>query len=249
MFPQGKFFDKPINAGKKLEIEGKIFEVAGTVSQIGNPSDDSQIYMPLETAQNMLDKKDSYDLIIAQSGPGADTTAVAEKIKDNLRRDRDIKVGEEDFSVETSEQLITTFNSVLGILLIAVVGIASISLLVGGVGIMNTMYTSVLDRTQEIGVLKAIGATDEDVMSVFVIESGLLGLIGGLIGVLLGTALSYVIQYIATVVLLTKLVQVYLDPLMLFGILAFSFIIGCISGLLPARRAAKMRPAEALRYE
>ena len=249
MFPQGKFFDKQIDVGKKLEIEGKIFEVAGTVSQIGNPSDDSQIYLPLEIAQDILDKKDSYDMIMAQSGAGTDTSAVAEKIKENMRRDRDLERGDEDFSVETSEELIKTFNSVLGILLIAVVGIASISLLVGGVGIMNTMYTSVLDRTQEIGILKAIGATDEDVMSVFVIESGLLGLIGGLIGVLLGTALSYVIQYIATVVLLTKLVQVYLDPLMLFGILAFSFIIGCISGLLPARRAAKMRPAEALRYE
>jgi putative ABC transport system permease protein len=111
------------------------------------------------------------------------------------------------------------------------------------------MYTAVLDRTQEIGVLKAIGATDEDVMSIFVIESGFLGLIGGAIGITLGIVLSYIIKFIANNILLTTLVQVYISIPMLAGILAFSFFIGCISGLLPARGAAKMRPAEALRYE
>lgn len=249
MFSEGKFFEKPVTVGKKLEIEGKTFEVAGTVSQIGNPSDDSQVYLQLKVVQDMFNKKDNYDLILVQTGAGANTSAIAEQIKEKLRKDRDLKIGEEDFSVGTTEDLIKSFNSIMSLLSVAVVGIASISLLVGGIGIMNTMYTSVLDRTQEIGVMKAIGATNNTIMLIFLAESGLLGLVGGIFSVIIGTALSYAASFVAETYFYTTLLGVYFNPTILIGVLLFSFGIGCISGVLPARGAAKMEPVEALRYE
>ena len=247
---EGKIFEKSIGLGKKIEIEGRDFEIVGSFTQIGNSNDDTQIYLPIEVAREILDKGgDEYDTFIVQADTSADVSALAEKIKEEMRQDRDLKKGEEDFSVETTEDLIKSFNSLMSLLSIAVVGLASISLLVGGIGIMNTMYTSVLDRTQEIGVMKAIGATDNTIMAIFISESGLLGLVGGIFGVLIGLGLSYAASFVAETYFYTTLLGVYLNPLLLLGILLFSFGIGCVSGVLPARRAAKMEPVEALRYE
>jgi len=248
-YTHGKFFDKPIRIGNKIQIEGKEFKVIGSLTQVGSSTDDAQVYLTLDAAQEMFNKKNQYDFILVQTLEGANTSAVAAKIKEELRKERNVDKGSEDFTVQTSEELMSSFNSVLGILFIAVVGIASISLLVGGVGVMNTMYTSVLDRTREIGVMKAIGATNHDIMMVFIMESGFLGLIGGIFGIALGLIFSYIAEFIAVNVLLTTLLRVYIDVPLLAGILLFSFVIGCISGFLPARRAASMKPVDALRYE
>ena len=129
------------------------------------------------------------------------------------------------------------------------VGIAGISLLVGGIGIMNTMYTSVLERTKEIGTMKAIGAKNSDILQIFLFESGLLGLVGGTIGVVLGIGLGKSVEYIATIALDTNLVQASITLPLVFGALGFSFFIGSISGIFPAFQAAKLKPADALRYE
>jgi putative ABC transport system permease protein len=248
-YTHGKFFDKSIRIGNKIQIEGKEFKVIGSLTQVGNSNDDAQIYITLDAAQEMFNKKDQYDYILIQTSEGANTSAVAAKVREELRKERNVDKGSEDFTVQTSEELMVAFNSILGVLFIAVVGIASISLLVGGVGVMNTMYTSVLDRTREIGVMKAIGATNHDIMMVFIMESGFLGLIGGIFGIALGIIFSYIAELIAVNVLLTNLLRVYIDIPLLAGILLFSFAIGCISGFLPARRAASMKPVDALRYE
>jgi putative ABC transport system permease protein len=248
-YTHGKFFDKPIKIGNKVQIEGKEFKVIGSLTQVGSSTDDAQVYITLDAAQEMFNKKDQYDYILVQVLEGVNTSSIAEKIKDDLRKERDVDKGSEDFTVQTSEELTSSFNAVLGILFIAVVGIASISLLVGGVGVMNTMYTSVLDRTREIGVMKAIGATNHDIMTIFVMESGLLGLVGGIFGLVLGISFSYVVEFVTVNYLLTTLLRVYIDIPILMGILLFSFAIGCISGFLPARRAASMKPVDALRYE
>ena len=129
------------------------------------------------------------------------------------------------------------------------VGIAAISLLVGGIGIMNTMYTSVLERTREIGTMKAVGAKNSDILFLFLFESGLLGLVGGAIGVGIGLGLGKTAEYIATVQLGTNLLQASTDSWLIFGALLFSFIIGALSGVLPAMQASKLKPVDALRYE
>ena len=131
--------------------------------------------------------------------------------------------------------------------------IAAISLLVGAVGVMNTMYTSVLERTREIGILKAIGAKDGHILSLFLIESGLIGLIGGAIGILCGVALSSGASGFITRALafgpLGGGAGAEFSPELIIGTLIFSFVLGALSGVLPARQAAQLRPVEALRYE
>jgi len=128
------------------------------------------------------------------------------------------------------------------------IGIATISLLVGGIGIMNTMYTAVLERTREIGIMKAVGAKNQDIMLIFLLESGTLGLIGGTIGVVLGIGLAKGVEIMAEYGGF-GLLKASMSPSLILGALAFSFVVGSISGLLPARRASQLQPVEALRYE
>ena len=145
--------------------------------------------------------------------------------------------------------LIESFLNVLLVIQVVFVGIAAISLLVGGIGIMNTMYTSVLERTREIGVMKAIGARNSDVLGLFLIESGLLGLAGGTIGVLIGIAISKSVEVLANTVVGPGTLYAYYPAYLIIGALAFSVIVGMISGVLPARRASKLKPVDALREE
>ncbi|MDO8740562.1 MAG: ABC transporter permease [Candidatus Woesearchaeota archaeon] len=248
MFSEGKVFKKKLNVGDKIEVEGKDFEIIGILGRIGNPQDDSQILIPLDVARAVLNEPEKYDTIIVQIKEGEDANAIAESIKKRLRDERNVKEGEEDFSIQTSAQLLETFKTVFTIVQAVLIGIAAISLLVGGIGIMNTMYTSVLERTQEIGVMKAIGAKNSDIAQIFLIESGLLGLTGGIIGVLIGVGLSNIVVYITTQ-MGVSILKAYFPWYLIVGSLLFSVAVGIASGMLPARQAALMRPADSLRYE
>ncbi|MBI2107115.1 FtsX-like permease family protein, partial [Candidatus Woesearchaeota archaeon] len=179
----------------------------------------------------------------ARVKPGTDIPSIQKKVERILDRER----GDENFQVVTPTQILEQISQVLGIVQLVLVGIAAISLVVGGIGIMNSMYTSVLERTRDIGVMKAIGAKDSDIMKIFLIESGLMGFVGGIFGVALGTLLSLAIGKYATQAGFKLLVTVN-PQLMLFG-LFFAFIIGIMSGALPAYRASQLNPVEALRHE
>jgi len=192
---------------------------------------------------------DQEDEIDAKSAEGFDVTTVADSIERRLLQIKNEKKDQETFSVQTSEQLLTSFTNIFNIVQGVLVGIAAISLLVGGIGIMNTMYTSVLERTKEIGTMKAVGAKNSDILQIFLFESGLLGLVGGAIGVVLGIGLGKGVQYIATIALGTNLLQASITAPLIVGALAFSFLIGSSSGILPAMQAARLKPADALRYE
>ncbi len=122
-------------------------------------------------------------------------------------------------------------------------------MLVGGIGIMNTMYTAVLERTREIGIMKAIGARNEDILAIFLIESGLLGMTGGSLGILLGAALSKGVEFAAAQMWGPNLLQASIPWYLIAGALLFSFLAGTISGVLPARQASHMKPSDALQYE
>jgi putative ABC transport system permease protein len=238
------FFKKDVKIGDKIEIAGKDFRVRGRVSKVGNPTDDTQIYINMETAREIFNESDEITTMMLRVKAGSDPEDVAEDIKDALEDER----GEEDFTVMTSAQLAETVQSVLGIIQVVLVGIAAISLLVGGVGIMNTMYTSVQERTRQIGIMKAIGATNEDIQLIFLVESGLLGLVGGAIGCLLGILMSLGVEYGAAYAGFEAL-KASVTPELVAMALGFSFIIGMASGTFPARQAAKMNPVDALRYE
>jgi len=238
------FFKKDVRIGDKLEIEGKEFKVRGSLSKIGNPQDDSQIYINMETAREIFNKSDEITMMMVKVKSGFDPETVAKDISKKLEDRR----GSKDFSVMTSAQLANTVQNVLGIIQIVLVGIAAISLMVGGVGITNTMYTSVQERTRQIGIMKAIGATNEDIQLIFLVESGLLGLVGGAIGCLLGVILALGVQYGAAQSGF-EVLKASITPELVAFALGFSFIVGMASGTFPAHQAAKMNPVDALRYE
>jgi len=243
------FFEKAVSLRDKLVIKEKEFRVVGIMKQIGNPGDDSQVYIPIDTAKEILDKKDEIDAVYVQTKDGFVPEQVAENLEKQLRKSRNEKEGEETFNIQTFEKLLETFQKVFSVVQGVLVGIAAISLLVGGVGIMNTMYTAVLERTKEIGTMKAVGAKNSDILLIFLFESGLLGLIGGLIGIVIGVGLGKGAEYIARMALGVSLFRASFPLWLIFGALVFSFVIGSASGILPAIQAAKLKPVDALRYE
>lgn len=242
-----KFFDKPVKVGNEILIQGTEFEVVGSIEKVGNHADDTQIYIPYSIYQELFDEE-GYVMIIAKTPEDADIQEIADAINERLRKDRDLKRGEEDFTVQTFEQMMQTFANILGVVQLVVVGIATISLLVGGIGIMNTMYTSVLERTRQIGVMKAIGAKYTHILTIFVFEAGIIGLVGGAIGVILGTLAGKAVELVATFAGY-EILKIGLNIRVILIGLLFAFFIGIISGLAPARQAAKLNPVEALRYE
>ncbi len=245
----GKIWGKQVGLGNTIKIEDTDFKVIGIMKKIGNPIDDAHVYLPKEVLKDILDVDDEESWIMAKAAIGSDPDDIAETIERKLRRSRGERENQETFSVQTSGQLLQTFQSIFGVVQAVLIGIAAISLLVGGIGIMNTMYTTVLERTKEIGTMKAVGAQNSDILLIFLFESGLLGLVGGIIGILIGVGIGKSVEYIATIQLGTPLLQASFGFPLLLGALVFSFVVGSISGILPAIQAAKLKPADALRYE
>lgn len=248
MYPKSLVFEKALKVGSRFEVENQSFRVIGILEEIGNRGDDSQIYIPIDVAKSLFNEPDDLGMVYAKVRAGYNVTSVATAIEDKMRDDRDLKKGEEDFSVQTTAQLASTMGSILGIVQTILVGIASIALLVGGIGILNTMYTSVMERTREIGIMKAIGAKNSDVLLIFLIESGMLGLVGGIFGVLAGFGMAKAAEIYAGYAGYGLVKAAVTPNLIAFGLI-FSFAVGAIAGFMPARQASKLKPADALRYE
>lgn len=245
----GDIWSKPMQVGNTINIEGQDFKIIGVLEKIGNPYDDGSLYVTKDVLREILNVGNEESQIMVKTKTGFNPEDVASTIKRKLRQFRGEKEDQETFDVQTSQQLLNTFQSIFAVVQAVLVGIAAISLFVGGIGIMNTMYTAVIERTKEIGTLKAIGAKNSDVLLIFLFESGLLGLVGGGIGILIGFSLAKTAEYIATQAIGTNLLQAAFPPYLILGALAFSFFIGSLSGILPAMQASKLKPAEALRYE
>lgn len=236
-------FEDKLGIGNDIEIEGQEFEIVGIYEETGNSQDDSQISIPLETAREIFNKPDDVDGIVAQVRAADDIPRLQKEIEKRLEKKRD----DTNFQVVTATQILEQLNEILGIIQFVLVGIAAISLVVGGVGIMNSMYTSVLERTKEVGIMKSIGAKNSDIFKIFLIESGLMGFVGGFFGALLGTLVAIIVGKFATNS--GFLLNINIEPLVLLFGLLFAFVVGVLSGVLPAMQAAKLRPTNALRYE
>ncbi len=241
-------FGKIIEVGSKVVIKGNEFEVIGILKKKGSFTVDNAVVVNEDELKKVFNVSDTYNIIAVKISKGADMSAVKDKIEDYLRKERNVKKGSEDFSVQTPQQAIKTLDSILFAIQIFIYVIAGISIVVGGIGISNTMYTSVTERTKQIGIMKSIGARNSDIFRLFLIESGLLGMVGGILGILCGLGLAYGLAFIGTAVLNTDLVRVNASMSLILGALAFSFIIGSVSGLLPAMQASKLKPVDALRY-
>ncbi len=248
-YKYGKVFNKPLDTGDTIIINDVPFRVKGIMARVGNPQDDRQIYMPEADARQLFNIPRRVDAITVQINQGEDIEKVAELVDKKLENVRGVDEKTQDFTILTPEELLGSFGSILNIITAFLAGIAAISLLVGGIGIMNTMYTSVLERTREIGVMKAVGAKNKDILYLFLIESGILGLIGGAIGVAFGYTAAKTIEIIVTKQLATTLLRAAAPVYLVLGCLAFAFLAGTISGIWPAWRAGKIKIVDALRYE
>lgn len=237
---------REIEVGRNILLENETFRVRGILESRGNPQSDNAIFVNEQDARNVLNLPSEYSVIVAQATSNQEVTLARESIEHNLRRHRGVAERQEDFSVQTPEDLLNTFQNILGIVTGVLVGIALISLFVGGVGIMNTMYTAVVERKKEIGIMKAVGATNERILSLFLIESGLIGLIGALLGVLAGAGFAKAVELIAAQALGPSVLVASTPWWLIAGALAFGFIVGTLSGVWPARRAARLPPVEAL---
>ncbi|MBN1502491.1 ABC transporter permease [Candidatus Woesearchaeota archaeon] len=240
---------KVLKLGDKLIIETYEFEIVGVISRVGNPGDDRTLIIPMETFKEIYDTGEEYDFILAQVKPGVEPSKVAEDIKKELRKEKDEEEGEESFDVQTSENFRESFNDIFSIVNYFVAGLAFISILVGGVGIMNTMYTAVLERTKEIGIMKAIGARNSDILKLFLIEAGLIGFIGGVVGIITGFGASKFVEFVIKNLLGFQMLSVEFNWLLMGLVVIFSICFGGMAGVLPARQASQQKPVDALRYE
>lgn len=237
-----KLFDGDNAIGEYIKINGNKFIVIGVIESVANGmenTNDDMVIIPISVAQRTL-KITSVTMFLATATSAETLDLATQKIKDFLFA---ILKDEDSYVVFTQEAMLNIMNTISDVMMLILGGIATISLVVGGIGIMNIMLVSVSERTREIGIRKAIGAKKKDIMIQFLIESLLLTGIGGLIGVALGLlAIKYVIGAI------DLLVPVYSVP---WTIAAFSIslVIGVTFGLFPANKAAKLNPIDALRNE
>jgi putative ABC transport system permease protein len=239
--------------GETVRIEGQPFRVIGVLKSKGGGafgSEDDQAILPFSTAQARLIRRgnsDRVDIIFVQAVSGEVVTQAVDEITAILNTRHRNEVGLNDFTIFTQQDLLTTFASITGILTVFLGGIAGISLLVGGIGIMNIMLVSVTERTREIGLRKALGARRRDILTQFLTESSLLSLIGGIIGIMLGWLISFIVGQIAAASGTAFTPVVGADAVALATL--FSAAVGLFFGIYPANRAAGLEPVEALRYE
>jgi len=245
-YEEDNSFGKRIRPGHTILLQDEEFEVIGISKKKGSFVFDNVVYVNDEPLKELMGYGDDVDLIAVQVKHKDLMDKAKEDIEDLLRKRRDVDKGEEDFEVSTPEAAMETVNEVLGGIQAFIVIIASISILVGAIGIINTMTTSVMERRREIGIMKAVGAKNSDIFLQFFIEAGLLGLIGGIVGVVIGINIG-IFGTLAINNFIGATTTPQINLWLIFGALLGSFIIGSISGIVPAMKAAKQHPVDALR--
>ncbi|MEX2284925.1 MAG: ABC transporter permease [Gemmatimonadota bacterium] len=239
--------DSRMLLGREIRIKGIGFEVIGVLKEkgatggFGNP--DERIYIPLSTAQFRIMGQDRVNNVAVQAISAQEMTAATVEIDRVLRRERRIPPGEtSDFTIRNSASLLNTVEETAKTFTFLLAGIAVVSLVVGGIGIMNIMLVSVTERTREIGVRKALGARKRDIMLQFLIESLVLCLAGGIIGLAAGAGGAFAMSKVAGW-------NTAISPGVVLVAILFSAFVGVFFGLWPARRAASLDPIVSLRYE
>ncbi len=233
-----EYFEKEIGLNQMLVIEGKSFRVIGIL-------DDSSktVYMPINSAYSVLDTKvyGEYDSIQIKIRDQDRLDEIESVIDKKLMMVRHVNEDSKDFTLTSNAAAAESRADFLSTMTLFLTAIAGVSLVVGAVGVANTMFTSVLEKTKEIGILKAIGARNADILMIFVFNSALIGLVGGIFGVMLG----YILIQLMTLVGMTAIVSV----VSVLQILGLSVGIGMISGIIPAVNASKLKPVDALRSD
>lgn len=252
-------FKQPLLVNNQINVGGKSFNIVGILQQSGGfGGTDNAIIMPISEAVSILDNvvQNQVTSIQAQVTDPSTINATINAIDQRLMIERHVNANTKDYSISSSQSLQSTISSITGTLTLFLTGIAAIALFVGAIGIANTMFMSVLERTRQIGVLKALGTTNNEIILSYLTESSIMGLIGGMLGIFFGFIASGIVSELGARLIGTggrgvgaAITTTVITPDLILFTLGFSIIIGALSGLLPARRAAKLQPVEALRYE
>lgn len=225
--------------GKNIKVEGQSFRVTGVLESkgggFGGPDLDSFLYMPYTTA-TVFNPQKTFIALVVKAADNADVVQVKKDIDVRLLK----RYNEDDFSVIQQEELLSAISQIFTIMNLVLVSIAAISLIVGGVGIMNIMYVTVTERIKEIGIRRAIGATKRDILIQFMTEAVALSLFGGILGLTISFLIVLGIQ---------RFFPAYIDAMTIAIALTVSSVIGVVFGVLPAKRAADLSPIDAIRYE
>ncbi len=238
---------KGIKSGDRVLINDISYEVIGIMKKKGSFLLDGAVIINEDQLLKDFGDDGTVSVIGVKVKDPNRMDKVKEDIEKMLRKERNVKKGEENFEVQSPQKILESLNSSLFAVQLFVYIIAIISLLVGGIGIMNTMYTAVLERTKEIGVMKSIGARNSNIFTIFFFESGLLGMVGGIVGIIIGLILAYGLSFIGRLALGIGLIQAHASIFLIVGSLMFSFFIGTIFGVLPALQASRLQPVESLR--
>jgi putative ABC transport system permease protein len=239
--------------GETVRIANQPFRVIGVLASKGGGgmgSEDNQVIIPFSTAQSRVIHRsglNTVDVIYAQAIDSDSVPLASSEIAQILRTRHRTPIGLDDFTIMSQQDFLSTAQSITGILTVFLGGIAAISLLVGGIGIMNIMLVSVTERTREIGLRKALGARKRDILIQFLVESSLLSLIGGIIGIMFGWLIAYTVGRVAAATGTDFTPIVGFDAILLATL--FSTAVGLFFGIYPANRAASLQPVEALRSE
>jgi putative ABC transport system permease protein len=249
-------FLNDITLNKPITIGGKTFKVVGILVSSGGGfggGGDNAVYMPNDQTRGVITtnvSRNTFTSIMVKVTDPNLANQVATDIVTKLMSSRHVNPRTRDFTVIEFASIQAQITSVVQSISLFLAAIAAVSLLVGAVGIANTMFMSVMERTRQIGLLKALGATDNEVMKLFLMESGLFGFVGGMLGIIIGILISVIVSEIGLrAVGPGGAMNAVVTPQLVIFALGFSIFIGVISGVAPARSAAKMNPVDALRFE
>ena len=244
-------FKQPLVLNRDITIEGRLFKIVGILKESGGTGEDNRIFMPISEARDILENigKEKFDSITIKVSNPDNVDIQASEIDLQLMMERHVTNKTKDFTVTSSKATLERIQGVTQTFTIFLGAIAAVSLLVGAVGIANTMFTSVLEKTKEIGIMKAIGARNADIMTIFLLNSALVGFVGGILGILLGSLISSFLPKLLTSLGPGGSVKTVVPISLLVEALSLSIGIGMISGAIPAYRASKLKPVDALRYE
>jgi len=246
-------FKQPLALNRQITIEGKTFKIVGILEESGSfGGDDRAIIMPIEAARDTLEDvgEDEFDAITIKAENADDVDQIMADAEQKLLISRHLTESTKDFRISSSKSMQETMSDVTQTMSLFLEAIAAVSLLVGSVGIANTLFTSVLEKTKEIGIMKSIGAKNGDIMMIFLLNSAIVGLIGGLIGICLGSAISALLPLLGMRFMgMGGEMTTVITPLLLCYAVLLAIGIGIAAGVIPAYRASKLKPVDALRYE